>query len=140
MAEALASLGTAAAIAQFVTIGLKGAAFIWKTYESADGLIEEYQDLLVISSDLQNCCTKLQAEPLEKIDGKLKQLLCSARELAVSLEKELKRLERTSSDSAFSKLLQSLRAMRGRSKIEDLERRLSKLRDQIELSLCSALV
>lgn len=135
MAEAFASLGAAAAVAQFVTLGLKGVALIGKIYKSADGLIEEHQDLLAIAADMQERCRKLQAEPPGEIDDQLKQLLSSARDLAINIEKELERLRKSTKKHAFSTIRQYLRVMWRGSKIEDLQHRLLNLRDQIVLSL-----
>lgn len=134
MAE-LAALGVAASIAQFVTLGLKGAALVWKVYESADGLLDDQEDLLLISQDVQERCRLLQAEPPGHIDASLEKLLHVARELATDLEAELNKLKRASDAGPVFKVRQILRVLRRKSRIEDIQRRLLKLRDQIVLSL-----
>lgn len=134
MAE-LAALGVAANIAQFVTLGLQGAVLVWKVYESADGLLDDQKDLLLISQDVQERCRLLQAEPPGHIDASLKKLLQSARKLATDLEAELNKLKRESDAGPVLKVRQILRALRRKSKIEDIQRRLLILRDHIILSL-----
>ena len=137
MAEALAALGVAASVAQFTTIGIKAASLIREAYESTNGLVEEQQDLDHISRNIQDQCTALQAQDTTDMGDSFAELLQASDQLATDLEEELGKLKRASDVGCMLKTRQSLRALRRKSKIEQIQRRLFKLRDQVLVALAS---
>ncbi|CAM1508970.1 Fc.00g027090.m01.CDS01 [Cosmosporella sp. VM-42] len=138
MVEALASLGVAAGIAQFAMIGLRATSLICRAYESANGLLDEQQELLQVTRSIQEHCRELHAQDTRGMTHDTKELLRTSHQLAHKLETELKGLRRASEVGCIFKTRQSLRALRKKSKIEAMNQRLLNLRGQVVLELVAA--
>ncbi|KAI9147599.1 hypothetical protein HJFPF1_12628 [Paramyrothecium foliicola] len=138
MAEALAGLSIAANVAQFVTLGLKGAAFIREVYASSDGVIAEQQELQAISEGVHSSCERLRKDASIVSDSSLETLLQKATSLSRDLKHELTKLQRLAADQSYlGKIKLLVRATRKKGTIELLQRRLAKVRDQATFHLVS---
>ncbi|KAF7562075.1 hypothetical protein G7046_g2060 [Stylonectria norvegica] len=135
----LAALGVAASIAQFTMIGLQGASFVLKAYRSTSGLLEEQQDLLSITEDVQKHFKALSEESSSEIDDQLRTMLDKARSSAVDLVAELTRLKRVSDEGHLFRLRQAFRAARKKSKLEEMYSRLIAMRNEASFALLAAM-
>ena len=138
MAEALAGLGVAANIAQFVATGISGLNLLYKFYHSGSGLIEEQEELDTLSRDIQYCSHILK-EAAEfgkwKSQG-LEQLLKESNSVAGELQDQLEKLkDGARKGNCFHRLKRAVRAIFKKGEIKRLADRLIRLRDQISSHL-----
>lgn len=136
MAEALASLGVAANMAQFVTLGLKGAVFLWGVYNSSDGLVKTQKEIREISHSVQASLKALKNESTLDCNRNIKAMLEMSIALNLELDNEFTKLQRLADGfSLFGKAKLLVRATWKRSAIEDITSRLEKLRSGIVFEL-----
>ncbi|KAK1835717.1 hypothetical protein QBC39DRAFT_244295, partial [Podospora conica] len=133
MAEVLAALGTAAAVAQFIDIALRGITKTKEVVQSADGLTKTNAELRLIAADIEEQSALLLSDSaLVKPGSSLGNIIEQSTHVAAELTKELEWLQ---IDPASPRKRDKLRALwRGavdKDAIPQLERRLSSLRAQI---------
>ena len=140
MAEALAGLGVAANVAQFVGAGLKVAAFLHEVYTSSTGLTKHHNELQLLSVNFQTASKRLkdiQSSPASR-DGELQQLVEKCLEVSTELSQSLASLTRDSSRSdRTQKVRLMVKAVWMKGKIEELSSRLDQMTRAVAFQLMS---
>lgn len=133
MAEVAAALGVAAAIAQFVDIGLRCISQTKEVLQSADGLTKINGELRLIATNAEEQSDLLLSNSaVTKPDSPLAILLKQCKQVAAELTKELKWLQFDPASARKRDRARALwRTIIDKDAIPQLERRLSSLRDQI---------
>jgi len=133
MAESLAALGAAAAIAQFVDIALRWTSQVKGVVQSADGLTKANADLRIVATDAEEqSALLLSNSAVTKPGSPLGDLAKQCIQVATELTKELKLLAIDPASARKRDRARALwRTLIDRDTILQLERRLSSLRAQI---------
>jgi hypothetical protein len=133
MAEAFAALGAAAAIAQFVDIGLRSISKAKEVLQSADGLTNTNAELRMIATDCEEQSSLLLSNAsVAKPGSPLSDLLKQSTQVAAELTKELKWLQFDPNTARRRDKARAVwRTLLDKDAIPQLERRLSRLQDQI---------
>lgn len=133
MAEVTAALGVAAAIAQFVDIGLRCISQTKEVLQSADGLTKINGELRLIATDAEDqFALLLSNSAVTKPGSPLADLLKQCIQVAAELAKELKWLQVDPASARKRDRARALwRTIIDKDATPQLERRLSSLRDQI---------
>lgn len=141
MAEVAAALGVAAAIAQFVDIGLRCISKTKEVLQSADGLTKINSELRLIATDAdEQSALLLSNSAVTKSASPLADLLKQCIQVAAELTKELKWLQVDPASARKRDRARALwRTIIDKDAIPQLERRLSSLRDQICFHILIAL-
>ena len=136
MAEALAALGVAANVAQFIEIAIKAASIIIHTYESNDGLLRETNEFLLVAQGVKSQSEMILNDVSATNDKNLQRILADCIALAGELEHEIKRAMFTSGElNRLERIWQSTIAYTRKKKIDDLYKRMIQLRNQISFRL-----
>lgn len=131
MAE-LAALGVAANVAQFVVMGLKSADYLYRAYKDSRDFAQERAELEAIMSSVKSSASSIEAPPDAANGKELSALVLQSKEIAEELDEKLQKLRRTMTSSGrLARCEHALRALWTKSNIEQLQRRLIELRDQI---------
>lgn len=89
MAEAVAALGLAASIIQFVDFGSRVAKNIWDIHESQRNAPDEIMDIALITTDLQQILVSWSVPDIEQPDSGLVKLATECQRQALELQKLL---------------------------------------------------
>uniref|UniRef100_L2FPF9 Uncharacterized protein n=1 Tax=Colletotrichum fructicola (strain Nara gc5) TaxID=1213859 RepID=L2FPF9_COLFN len=135
MAEALAALGVAGNIVQFIEIGFNVTKSIIETYRSIDpdGLAEHNLDLLSMTISLKDRCTILQNDVGVKADAITMRLVDRCIKIADGLLCEIESLKIKTADRRrrWFKFSAAVKAQWRKGKIEDLHCKLKEIKTEI---------
>jgi hypothetical protein len=136
--EALAAVGLAGNIVQFIHFGCSLIFEGRQIYISTSGLTEENTDLHTIAGNLNKFITTFR---VRNGDANLASLAVRCQEVAQKLSDAVSSLaERHELDPRYARykaIRQALKSMWGKGEIKDLQQRLESLRDQLTLHLVS---
>lgn len=131
MAEALAALGLASNIVQFVDFGIKLMSHGRELYASADGVSKENSIIETIAVDIKLLTQNLASSGVD-YDGELRKLVKACNELSHDLLEVLGSLKiDTEKNRRMETMRKSLKSFRKRREINDIYDRLCKVRDQV---------
>lgn len=145
--DPITAIGIAGSIVQFVDFGLKVVSKGNHIYRSGDGTLSEDHDLEVLTRDLvlfnaRMQCALQPAEPvagLSQTDQALKDLSATSKELA---EKLLERLNMVKAQGRFRRwksFRQALKSVWSKTQIDEMARRLSLVKEQLQLRILVSL-
>ncbi|KAI9658401.1 MAG: hypothetical protein M1821_002534 [Bathelium mastoideum] len=139
--EAIAALGIASNIIQFVDFGLKVVSKGNRIYRSNDGSLAEYNDLELVTNDLlilqKGIEQSLEAPSLNDSDEDddkeaMKALLLASDKAAIDLLQHLNMAKAQGRFRRWKSLRQALKSIWSKKEIEELSSRLSMLRDELQ--------
>lgn len=130
--EALAAIGLASGIVQFADSGIQWASGTKELYKSGNGALQENSELEVVVDSLRALVVKLKTDGHLQDDFKLEALVAACMPIADGLVEILGKLK-VEGDKAkrLESTRKALKSLVSRGKIQDLEKRLSRIRDQI---------
>lgn len=128
--EALAGLSVAVNVAQFVVYGLQSAQYLYKAYNQTSEFLDERSELSDITNGVRASGDTIKSIPEVKGDSELVKMIDQAGKLADNLVRKLEALDRRMS-GRLAKARVAFHALRVKSDIEQLLKRLVALRDQI---------
>ncbi|KAF7927551.1 uncharacterized protein EAE98_005933 [Botrytis deweyae] len=142
MLDPLTSISLASAIVQFIDFGSKLVADGREIYEN--GTLTYHQELDLITKDLQTLTEEIElrlvpATTILADELALRELAIKAKELADQLLTVLDTVKSTDGQSVLQSFRLALRNARKKGKIQDTEKRLNKLRKQINTRMITIL-
>ncbi|KAM0169656.1 hypothetical protein ACHAPC_011243 [Botrytis cinerea] len=142
MLDPLTSISLASAIVQFIDFGSKLVADGREIYKN--GTLTYHEELDLITKDLRNFTEEIELRlvPPTAIladELALRELAIKAKELADQLLTVLNTVKSTDGQSALQSFRLVLRTTRRKGKIQDIEKRLDKLRKQINTRMITIL-
>ncbi|KAH7409565.1 hypothetical protein BKA64DRAFT_400156 [Cadophora sp. MPI-SDFR-AT-0126] len=143
MLDPLTSISLASAVVQFVDFSVKLVSAGHELYEQ--GSLADNDEVEKITQDLANLTEELgadrpaPAQQLSQDEIAIKQLAGSCKELAEEMLAVLTTLKGQKPKSGLETVRKSLRSMRKKGKIQDIEKRLGKIRDELNLRLTAIL-
>lgn len=134
--EALAALGLASNILQFVEFSTKIVRGASNVYQSASGLPAELQDVAAITESLGLHMSKLAPPPAvdhaqDAGNDALFELANGCRKTCAELRQVMEKIRGKEPGSRRDSLRVAWRALRQKEKLEELEKRLDRYRSQI---------
>jgi hypothetical protein len=131
--EALAIVGLVGNIIQFVDFGSKLVSKSVELYQSSDGVLMENIDAEVATNHLVILNDKLKDSATAAGDGALKDLcvLCGA--TATELLTVLGKVKIQGKNSKWKSMRKALRSVWSKEEVEELERRLLNLKNELNL-------
>ena len=150
MAEALAAIGLAANIAQFIEYGLSLFSQGREIYTSTRGATEDYLEIETVVRDLRNLSDNITAAAYQD-DSRQKQpsedekairaLADSSKGVANRLLVSIQALKIQDDDDhrKLTSLRLAFRSMWKRKEVEELERRLQRIQEELRTRMLSAL-
>jgi hypothetical protein len=130
--EAVAAIGLASGIVQFADCGIRWASSANELYKSGNGALRENSELEVVVDSLRAFVLQLKTDGRLQDDHKLEALVATCLPLADELIEILGKLkvegEKANRRESIRKALKSLVS---RGKIQDIDERLGRIRDQI---------
>lgn len=133
--EALAAIGLASSIVQFVDFSSKIVARAVKIYSSASGMTAEFEDIEVVTEELCLFTRRLRDPAADRLATDEHSNLLLLRSRCVELCKELEQLvqgtKARKAGSRISSLKASVKGLRQEKKLEELQVRLDRYRAQI---------
>lgn len=141
--DPLTALGVAGNVIQFLDFGSKLVSKTVEIYKSPQGSSVEYKDLAAVSEDLEGLCTKLKPpEPLgsttfapSRAEAALKDICERCTRVAEELIATLNQLKvkATERHRTWKSLRSAFKSVWNKDDIETLEKRLSGLREELNL-------
>lgn len=144
--DPLSALSVAASVIQFVDFGLKLVSDGAELYEK--GSLGRNNELELITKDLTRLAADIAAAPTHSLDfsedeASLKKVAILCREIGDELLGHLEKLRVPPSGNqlklGLNSFRQSLRSARKRSKLQSIESRLEKARDQVKMNILNLL-
>lgn len=133
--EALAALGLASNILQFVEFSSKIVRGASTVYQSASGLPAELQDVAAITRSLGFHMNKLVPPAIDSTKSSggdaLIELANGCRKTCAELQQVMEKIRGKEPGSRRDSLRVAWRALRQKEKLEELERRINRYRSQI---------
>ena len=136
--EALATLGLASNVVQFVDFASRLISKSHELYTSSDGMLIEQKDLALITRDMKAIVGHLKQSQGPAAD-QLQTLSTECFRVADELIGALKELQCKGPPSRYKSVRQALRFAWSKEKIHEIEKRLHSLREQINLRICANL-
>lgn len=133
MAEALAWIGLASNVLDFLEVGAKFVSKAWNLYHDGEDAADNVPDLKAITSDLERVSKGLQASDAPK--DELAQISRQCSEVAAQLLASLRKLGTPQKGSAKSALKTAFKLMWKSDEIEALKARLDGFRQQLMVQL-----
>jgi len=143
MLDPLTAISLASAVVQFVDFSVKLVSAGHELYEK--GSLADNDEVEQITQDLANLTEELGADrpaaakQLSQDEIAIKKLARSCKELADDMLAVLTTLKAQKSESGLETVRKSLRNMRKKGKIQDIEKRLGKIRDELNFRLTAIL-
>ena len=145
--DALTAVGLAANILQFIDFGIKFVSKGNQIYRSGDGTLPENHDLAVATNDLLVIQTKLTerlrsqglSTCLDEDDQALEQLAVASNELALQLLGRLNRVKAQGRYLRWKSWRQALKSICTKKDIDEMARRISLLRDELNTRILVSL-
>lgn len=139
--DPLTALGVAGIVVQFVDFGIRVVSKGNKIYHSADGSLAENNDLETVANDLIIIQTKLRQSlrsfnvqgPLEEDEQAFVDLSATSNEVAAILLERLNAVKAQGRFRRWKSIRQALKSISSKGDIDDLAKRLTTLRDQVEM-------
>ncbi len=130
--EALASIALAGNILQFAEFGVKVVSIAKEVYKSSTGSLPEHQELEVIVRDLEQHFSSFNSGVDTCGDPLILKLLETCKTLASELSLILQRVKPPNTQhNLVGSVRGSIRVLRSKGEIKDLERRLDRVRAEI---------
>ncbi|KAK0110315.1 hypothetical protein ONS96_001932 [Cadophora gregata f. sp. sojae] len=143
MLDPLTAISLASAVVQFVDFSVKLVSAGHELYDK--GSLANNDEIEQITQDLAHLTEELGADrptpakQLSQDEIAIKQLASSCKELADEMLEVLTTLKLQKPESGLETVRKSLRSMRNKGKIQDIEKRLGKIRDELNLRLTAIL-
>jgi hypothetical protein len=128
--EALAAIGLASNIIQFVDFGAKFIRIVAEISKSSTGRLQEHDELEVIAGDLDQQSSVINSALNASGDPLMSKHLASCKTIASELALLLSGLTKNQ-HGMVAGLRGSIRVLRSKGAITDLERRLNRIREAI---------
>jgi hypothetical protein len=138
--EAVAAVGLAGNIIQFIDFAAKVVTKGHRIYQSADGSLSEYNDLQLITSDLLVLQTKLERSQEQdstptscnEDDEAIQKLAAASTKLAQQLLKRLNAVKAQGRFRRWKSLRQAVKHVCSKAEVDDMARRLSQFREELQ--------
>ena len=145
--DALTAIGLAANILQFIDFGIKLVSKGNQIYRSGDGTLPENHDLAVVTNDLLLIQTKLTkhlrpqglSSCLDEDDQALEKLAVASNKLALQLLGRLNRVKAQGRYLRWKSWRQALKSICTKKDIDEMARRTSLLRDELNTRILVSL-
>ena len=131
--EALAAIGLVGNIVQFVDFGGELIAKSVQLYRSYDGALPENVDIDVVTKHLAVLIKKLEDDAILVGDGALQNLSRSCKKAADDLLAALNTVKVKNTQQKWESIRKALRSVWSKEKIRELERRLAKFKEELNL-------
>ena len=131
--EALAAVGLAASVLQFVDFASKVIKDSSELFKSSKGILAENEDLEAATEHLVFLNGKIKDAAIAASDDRLARLSKACHATADELVKTLNSLRASGKASKWTSLSKALQSVWKKEKIQDLEARLSRFRDELNL-------
>ncbi|KIW97978.1 uncharacterized protein Z519_01562 [Cladophialophora bantiana CBS 173.52] len=136
MVDPVSAIGVAGSVLQFLDFAAKVVTKGNQIYRTRDGLLQEHQDLNLVTSDLLLMKTKIEKlHPDETIPD---QLLSASVELARQLLTRLNQAQAQGRLRRWKSLRQAVKCVCSKKEVDDMANRLAMFRDQITLRLMTS--
>ena len=133
--EAIGSVGLAASLLQFIDFTSKLVASSSELYRSSDGLLDENRQIETATNHLVLLNTKVKEAAVSASDEPLNQLSEACKATADELITALNKLKIHGSHSKRTTIRKALQAAWCKEDISQLEARLSRFRNQLNLHI-----
>lgn len=141
MAEPLSAIGLASGILQFADFGVKFVRTSIKIYRSKSGATKEHDELDIIAKDLEQHIVTITSALSSDRDVIPKAILDSCRKLSSDMQQVLASLRATSGRRSFTaSVITSAKVILKQHELDDLQRRLIRMRDTVSAHLSSIVV
>jgi hypothetical protein len=143
--DPLTAIGLAGNLLQFIELATKIISKGNRIRQSADGLLEEYHDLEIVTRDLLVLQAKLKPVPdaadnfHSDEDREMNDLLDASNELASKLLTRLNMAKAQGRYRGWKSLRQALKSVTSKDEVEDMARRLSTFRDEFQTRILVSL-
>lgn len=137
--EALAIIGLAGNILQFVDFSTKLISKSNELYKSAEGALADHHDIEATTDDLVLMNQKVMNGASSSSDNSLKALCESCNRVAGELLTALEKLKVKGRATKWLSIRKALRSLWSKEKLDDLERRLGRLRNELVLHIAGDL-
>lgn len=132
--EALAAVGLAGNILQFLNFTGDAISKSRQIHDSVNGTLKEHEDLETVTTDLKDLSVRLQASS-GPVDSVLEQLCTRCREIADELLKALESFCVKGKYTRSQSLRKALKVLWGKEKLKVLEERLAIFRQELILHI-----
>jgi len=145
--DPLSALGLAGNIVQFIDFGSKLVCKGRQIYKSSEGALDQHVDLEAITGDLVLLSAKIEpskygnqeSNQQSKEEAVLLKLTTACNDVALTLLTTLNSIKVTGRHRRWKSVRQALKTQLNTEKIEELSRRLSRLREELILHVTVSL-
>jgi hypothetical protein len=131
--EALAVIGLVANIIQFVDFSGKLIAKSTELYHSHDGALAENVDIETTTKHLTVLIQKLKDDAITVGDGTLQKLSLACQNVAIDLLVALDKVKVKNRQQKWESIRKALRSVWSKEEIRELEQRLAKFKEELNL-------
>ena len=131
--EALAVIGLVGNIVQFVDFGSKLVAKSTELYHSYDGALAENVDIETTTKHLTVLIQKLKEDAITVGDGTLQKLSLACQKAATDLLVALDKVKVKNRQQKWESIRKALRSVWSKEEIRELEQRLAKFKEELNL-------
>ncbi len=140
MAEALAAVGLAASVLQFIDVGTKFVSSVYKIYRSGQDRKGELPNLLRLTKDVQNVMGNLQSSESSKVDvygdeSGLQELVTSCKSAAGELLVWLQKIDGANKGRKRDAFLTAFKMICKDEELKSLQAKLDGFKQELVLHL-----
>jgi hypothetical protein len=136
--DPLTTVSLASNVVQFLDIAARVVSKSSEVYHSSSGVLRENADLESVTADLKRMADKLK-QSRDPGDTDLVKLSSECYDVAEELLVALNKAKVKGSNTVFKCLRKALRSVWTKEKMLDIERRLERFRQQMNLGVCDQL-